>query len=195
MKELTERQIDIIKATMQLMADEGAHNFSIRKVASRIGVTEPAIYRHFESKDDLMINLATYITRNWHELFGELKTQHLPFIEQTHVIFREVMNYLNDNREFAKTLLSSNLFATDSGMTSVLLQLKADGMARFSEFLESGRASGEVRAEIDTISVTNVFFGSVWWVLTSWISDDFGGNLADRWQQAWKTLVLLLEPR
>jgi len=193
MKELTERQIDIIRATIQLMADEGAHNFSIRKVASRIGVTEPAIYRHFESKDDLMINLATYISRNWHELFGELKTQHLPFVEQTRVIFREVMNYLDDNREFAKTLLSSNLFATDSGMTGVLLQLKDDGMARFSEFLEIGRAGGEVRADIDTVSVTNVFFGSIWWVVTNWISDNFEGDLAERWQKVWETLVLLLK--
>jgi len=100
MKELTERQIDIIRATIQLMADEGAHNFSIRKVASRIGVTEPAIYRHFESKDDLMINLATYISRNWHELFGELKTQHLPFVEQTRVIFREVMKIASSQRRF-----------------------------------------------------------------------------------------------
>ena len=193
MKELTERQIDIIRATIQLMADEGAHNFSIRKVASRIGVTEPAIYRHFESKDDLMINLATYISRNWHELFGELKTQHLPFVEQTRVIFREVMNYFDDNREFAKTLLSSNLFATDSGMTGVLLQLKDDGMARFSEFLEIGRAGGEVRADIDTVSVTNVFFGSIWWVVTNWISDDFEEDLAERWQKVWETLVLLLK--
>jgi len=78
-------------------------------------------------------------------------------------------------------------------MTGVLLQLKDDGMARFSEFLEIGRAGGEVRADIDTVSVTNVFFGSIWWVVTNWISDNFEGDLAERWQKVWETLVLLLK--
>lgn len=194
MDDFTERQIDIIRATIQLIADEGVHNFSVRKLAARVGVTEPALYRHFESKDDLMIKLATYITRNWHDLFGELDIQPTPFVEQMRVIFREVMGYLDDNREFAKTLLSTNLLATDSGMTRVLLRLKDDGIARFTEFVAAAQAAGEARADVDAASVASVFFGTIWWVVTIWIVDGAEGSLVSRWESKWDVLVRLLEP-
>lgn len=194
MEDFTERQVDIIRATIQLIADEGVHNFSIRKLAARVGVTEPAVYRHFESKDDLMIKLAAYITRNWHVMFNELDIRPTSFVEQMRIIFREVMAYFDDNREFAKTLLSTNLIATDSGMTRELLRLKDDGVARFTEFVSTAQASGQARSDVDAESVASVFFGTVWWVVTVWLADGAKGSLVDQWESTWGVLVRLLEP-
>ena len=194
MNEPTARQVEIIRATIALIAEEGVHNFSIRKLAKRVGVTEPAVYRHFGSKDDLMINLATYIVRNWHQLLGELVVRKLPVIDQTRLIFGEVMDYFDQNRAFTKTLLSTDLFANDSGMTAILLQLKRDGVLRFTELILEGQSTGEVRTDIDVVGVTHVFFGSVWWVVTDWIENGFADVLSEKWERMWQSLVLLLAP-
>lgn len=193
MNELSERQLEIVRATVSLISDEGVHNFSIRKLARRVGVTEPAIYRHFENKDDLMMKLATYIVRNWHEMLDEFPVRRLTVIDQVHLIFEEVMRYLQENRAFAKTLISADLFAAESGMTAILLQLKSEGLIRFSELLSAGQAAGEIRSDLDVFRIAKIFFGSVWWLVTDWLSKQSENEPLAEWNEVWECLITLLE--
>ena len=51
MSELRER---ISAAAQELYLREGVEGVSMRKVADMVGVSAPAIYRHFENKDALL---------------------------------------------------------------------------------------------------------------------------------------------
>ncbi len=44
----------ISQAAQELFLEEGLEGFSMRKVAKMAGVSAPAIYRHYENKDDLL---------------------------------------------------------------------------------------------------------------------------------------------
>jgi len=44
----------ILDAAQQLFVESGADGVSMRKVAELAGVSAPAIYRHYENKDDLL---------------------------------------------------------------------------------------------------------------------------------------------
>ena len=193
MDELSGRQLEIVRATVSLISEEGVHNFSIRKLARRVGVTEPAIYRHFRNKDDLMMKLATYIVRNWHEMLDELPVRKLTVIDQAGLIFGEAMRYLQENRAFAKTLISADLFAAGSEMTAILLQLKSEGLVRFSELLAAGQAAGEIRPDLDVFRIAKIFFGSVWWIVTEWLSTQSENEPVAEWNEVWKCLITLLE--
>lgn len=192
MQELSERQLEIVRATIALISEDGVHNFSIRKLARRVGVTEPAVYRHFESKDDLMIKLATHIVHNWHELLGMMEVKRLPVIEQTRRIFSEVMSYFSENKAFTKTLFSVDLYANNSAMAGILVQLKNDGLLRFSELLAEGQTSGEIPKEVDVMGVSKIFFGSVWWVVSDWIADQYSHDLTAAWDTVCTSLFRLL---
>jgi AcrR family transcriptional regulator len=62
---------DLLHAARELYVREGLQGLSMRLVAERAGVSAPAIYRHFESKEDLIFELcreghrtfATYLAR------------------------------------------------------------------------------------------------------------------------------------
>ncbi len=57
MKEFTEKQQQIISVSMQLIVEKGLSNLTIRNIAKKIGVSEPALYRHFESKHEILVAL------------------------------------------------------------------------------------------------------------------------------------------
>ncbi|HUZ17344.1 MAG TPA: TetR/AcrR family transcriptional regulator [Spirochaetia bacterium] len=192
MNELSERQLEIVRATIFLIAEQGVQNFSIRKLAKRVGVTEPAIYRHFESKDDLMIKLASHIVHNWREMLAELPLPKIPVIEQIRIILGEVMSYFDENQAFTKTLFSADLFATESGMTAILLELKNEGLARFAELIANGQAAGEIRLGLDPLATAKVVFGSIWWAVTDWLSRQCETDLFAEWSATWKCLMVLL---
>lgn len=60
---------EILEHARELYLEEGAEGFSMREVARRVGVTAPALYRHFESRADL---LATLVEEAYGTLLGYL---------------------------------------------------------------------------------------------------------------------------
>ena len=46
------RQKQIKKAVLEIISTEGIRKLSTRKLASKIGVTEGALFRHFSSKKE-----------------------------------------------------------------------------------------------------------------------------------------------
>ncbi|TVP42076.1 MAG: TetR/AcrR family transcriptional regulator [Gemmatimonadales bacterium] len=54
---MTESRDLILDHASELYLEDGLDGFSMRKLARRVGVTAPALYRHFESRDALLMEL------------------------------------------------------------------------------------------------------------------------------------------
>jgi len=54
---MTDLKPRILECACDLYLDEGFRGFSMRKLARNLGVTAPALYRHFESREDLLIEV------------------------------------------------------------------------------------------------------------------------------------------
>ena len=55
MSELSARQEEIIDTAIKLIDAGGIQNLTMKNIARQMGFSEPAIYRHFESKLDLLL--------------------------------------------------------------------------------------------------------------------------------------------
>jgi AcrR family transcriptional regulator len=76
----TERQVQIIEVAMKLIADKGIQGFTIKNLSKEIGVSKPAIYRHFKSKTDILINILNSF-KEMSEMMSEMlvnKTDSIP---------------------------------------------------------------------------------------------------------------------
>jgi AcrR family transcriptional regulator len=57
MKTFTDRQMEIINAAIDLIADKGIQQMTIKNLSAKIGFTEGAIYRHFDSKIEILLGI------------------------------------------------------------------------------------------------------------------------------------------
>ena len=53
------RRGEILDAALEVFADKGYEVGTMREIAARVGVTEPALYRHYTGKEALLIDLVT----------------------------------------------------------------------------------------------------------------------------------------
>ena len=49
----------ILSSARDLCLDEGLEGFSMRKLASHVGVTAPALYRHYEGKEEVILDVVS----------------------------------------------------------------------------------------------------------------------------------------
>jgi len=56
-RECTARQTEIIDRTLELVRESGLGNLTTKRIAERVGFTEAALYRHFPTKQALILGL------------------------------------------------------------------------------------------------------------------------------------------
>lgn len=55
-----------MSAAIDVMNEQGLDNVSLRTIATRLGIRQPALYHHFASKADLLAAVADEILDRWH---------------------------------------------------------------------------------------------------------------------------------
>lgn len=60
----TERQQEIIFAALNLMNEEGIQGLTFKNFSEKMGITEPAIYRHLENKIQILAVLPDLLQKN-----------------------------------------------------------------------------------------------------------------------------------
>jgi TetR/AcrR family fatty acid metabolism transcriptional regulator len=56
----TERQIQIIEAATKRIDEHGIQDLTIKTLAADLNLSEAALYRHFKSKNEILLGLLTY---------------------------------------------------------------------------------------------------------------------------------------
>lgn len=69
-EEVEEAKAEILDKAVNLIIEIGYNNFTMRKLAAKLGVTATTIYNYYKNKDDLFINL---LIRGFTELHERLK--------------------------------------------------------------------------------------------------------------------------
>ncbi|KUO74890.1 MAG: TetR family transcriptional regulator [Desulfosporosinus sp. BRH_c37] len=67
---------ELIKNGLKLLDEEGYENFSLRKVAKACSVSHTAPYRHFNSKDDLIMAIALEAHHKFNQCLEEAVNKH-----------------------------------------------------------------------------------------------------------------------
>ena len=60
MQQFTSRQIEIMEAATNRISKFGIQHLTIKTLAEDIGLSEPALYRHFKSKNEILLSLLEY---------------------------------------------------------------------------------------------------------------------------------------
>ena len=105
MKDNPERRQRILDAARDVFAKEGFRNAEVKTIAVRAGVGKATIYKHFESKEDLLLSL---VQENF-RCIRDIALRHL--VGAGHPLQRfektclAIADYLNQNRNFSKVLI------------------------------------------------------------------------------------------
>jgi AcrR family transcriptional regulator len=113
----TERQREILERTRELVEETGLANLTLKKVAERVGFSEPAIYRHFASKQELVLALVDLLRER---LLGGMRAiaaeTSLPPRARIERMVRHHVGILRQTRGLPLLLVAEGLASGDSAL-------------------------------------------------------------------------------
>ena len=163
----SKRQGEIIDHAMELIALGGIQNLTIKNLSARLGVTEPAIYRHFANKfeivqamiasfDDAADDEITAADREKSGIDGVMA-----FVESR---FRLVVA----KPALAQVMFAEEIFMNDADLSAQMLGMMHKHMMKLKTMLAEAREAGEVRADISPDIMLRLIMGPVRLLIKQW---------------------------
>jgi len=192
MPELTDRQKEILNAAIDIISEAGIQGFSIRALAGRVGVTEPAIYRHFENKDQIMLQAIAYIGRHWQKLLRGLVVPDKPALEELEIIYRGVVQNIAANWPMTVTLYSSGIYINDKQIIKEIFDLMELGTHLSDDILRRGQRDGSIRRDVGSRQLAEILVGTLRNLIERWNLSGQPFDLGHAWEQTWGGLRTML---
>lgn len=193
MDHLTIRQEEMINAAISLIAAKGIQELSIRNLADEVGVSEPAIYRHFKNKKDLLIKMVFYIG---HDRKQALQKFHLPekiTVQALGMILTKMMEYFQSNEKLTTVMFLPGLFQDDQNLSREMYEVTEYGLNLLRDVIQDAQTGGGIREDIDSMQLAVIISGMIRSILIRWIQNGYNFKLTEEWNKAWNTMEALVK--
>lgn len=181
-----ERKEQIINEAIKIIHQEGYGALSIRELSKRVGITEPAIYRHFLNKDDIIKGILDRIYHFGNHLFERAKTKET-LTEKLKMFIISHFEFFEDRPEMTSVVFSEDIFLHNKELETKLGELMKQRKRMLIQLFESARREGiEIKGDPEDISL--ILLGIVRMTVLEWRMTGFKHPLKKRGSKLLKTI-------
>jgi TetR/AcrR family fatty acid metabolism transcriptional regulator len=132
-------KVQIVQAATQLFHKNGAHWVSFQQIADQVKISQPALYRHFEDKDDLMRACILYAAQSGREIIDRHVSLENKTLDQMRAYMQGNLLWLYGQPQQASLILSMYYFALNNQpIRDLMLQIENQSVGRLSHYLIKG---------------------------------------------------------
>ncbi len=164
----SKRKETILTAAMQLIVENGLSELTMSNVARRMEFSEPAMYRHFRNKQDLIICLIKRISSRFEEVFNTFDQNEAPEVFFPKY-FEAQLRYLEQVRGVTILFLSESVYNREAATRNELQTMFRNQTGRVAAYIELAQARGQIRQEVDPAAAALVYMGTIQAITTRFL--------------------------
>jgi AcrR family transcriptional regulator len=162
------RKDSITQSAMEIINEIGIEGFSIRELAKRQGITEAAIYRHYESKQEILLSIIAIFRSFVTDEIQRIERENLTPVEGIQHFIKSHTTLFEKNHSIASIVLSEEIFRNDSIVTTQMREifyLRTDYITRL---IEKAQKRGKLSRFFSAQELTDVILGLLRRLTTRW---------------------------
>ena len=177
MKQFTERQGQIIYASIDLIDNRSIHGLTIKNIANEIKLTEGAIYRHFSSKNDILLGIVQMFQERIEKAINESYDSDVTAFGQIEIIFTRHIEFYVEQPAVTAVVFSESLFQSDTNLSKEWLNLVTMHEKELNCVVERGQINKEISCDIDDKEIIRIIIGSIRYIVTKWRLSSYSFDL------------------
>ncbi len=170
-----DRKAEIVATAIRLAAEVGPDRVTAQALSQAVGISQPAVFRHFATMSDLWKAVGEYVARRMDmdemapddadpvRALSDLVALHLHHIDQTPAI--------------PAILFSRELHVANEQMRVHFEQVMANRRAGFAALIERARVGGQFRSDVDAADAAAVVVAAIQGLALRWSLENYGFDL------------------
>jgi len=165
---LTNRQIEIIDKSIDIIASKGIQGLTIKNLSKEIGISEPAIYRHFESKTDILLAILANFQEMSAFMNEAIKDMDDTAINKIEFLFTKIIDIFSKEPSHVSVVFSEEIFKNEAVLKEKIIEIMNLKEKAVEDILLEGQNKGEVRTDIDNKTLALIVIGALRFRVKQW---------------------------
>ena len=174
---LTKRQIEILEASLDIIDQDGIQSLTIKNISKKVGISEPAIYRHFDSKTEILLTILDYFIVNNNQIVRQDLMQDANVETVITRLFENFTQTFLNYPALISIIFSEEIFRNDPVFRDKSKRILNGNFELISKLIVKGQMSGQIKKELDAPSLATLIMGSLRLCVKRWQMSDYEFDL------------------
>lgn len=190
---ITDRQLEIIEAAGKILTVSGISGLTIKNLAKEMAFTESAIYRHFNSKEEIILAMLDYLSINMDERFSHaIATDQAPD-EKLIALFESQFNFFSQCPHFVIAVFSEGLLEESQKINAAILKIMDTKMKYVMPIIREGQQQKSFTNKITTEEMIQIVMGTFRLQMFKWRLSGFEYDIIRQGQNMTQAILTLIK--
>ncbi|MFY9160060.1 TetR/AcrR family transcriptional regulator [Aquirufa ecclesiirivi] len=174
----TDKQIEIMEAATLRIDQYGIQELTIKNLAADLRLSEAALYRHFKSKNDIMLGLLSYFIFEMKERITTIisKEENTP-TEQLIQIFNSQLKTFLKKPAIVSVIFSEGIFQFNKDLSEKVSSMMELMQTHINTIIKKGQDEGTYSELTGSATISTIIMGSMRMTVLKWKLSGHKSNL------------------
>ncbi|WP_026333714.1 MULTISPECIES: TetR/AcrR family transcriptional regulator [Rhodonellum] len=166
--QISERQVEIIEAAGKILTSSGVSGLTIKNLAKEMDFSESAVYRHFTSKEEIIIAMLEYLADNMDKRYSQAINAKQSPLEKFTLLFQNQFSFFKNNAHFVVAVFSDGLMEESQRINETILKIMAVKMKHLMPIVVEGQQKGVFTNSITSEELIHIIMGTFRLQMLKW---------------------------
>lgn len=162
------RSEKIVLTAIEILDELGLQGLSTKEICRREGVSEGALYKHFTSKDGVMLGILECYSKYDNDIKETIKLKRLSAKEGITYAISRYAEYYENYPAMTAVLNSHETLRHEAGITDKLAEIFEARNSLFADLIEKGIKVGEFKSDLNSEVLSDIILGACMSVTLKW---------------------------
>ncbi|MDO8998895.1 MAG: TetR/AcrR family transcriptional regulator [Bacteroidota bacterium] len=165
----SERQIEIIEAATKRIDEHGIQDLTIKTLAADLNLSEAALYRHFKSKNEILLGLLTYFIEEMKDRLDViLSNKDRSPSELLKDLFDSQLKTFVQKPSVVSVIFSESIFQFNKELSSTVSSMMELMQNHIESIVKKGQANGSFSKIVGVSTTTTIIMGGMRITVLKW---------------------------
>ena len=189
----SDRQKQIIDESIKLIDSKGIQGFTIKNLSKKVGISEPGIYRHFESKFAILSAILDSFKRDIFENQAlSLNNANDP-LEKLKTFANKIFEIFVNNPALITVIFSEEIYMNEKQLSYRVKEIQTFNENLIASFLIELRRDKKLPDHVNIDTFVLMFFGSIRLLAKKWKMSDYSFDIKARGNELLSSLLDIIK--
>lgn len=189
---ITNRQLEIIEAAGKILTSSGINGLTIKNLAKQMQFSESALYRHFSSKEEIIVTMLNYLADNITQRFSKVIIPTATPKENFMAFIKSQVDFFNDRPYFVVAVFSDGLLEESLQINIALDRIVKVLSKHIFPLIEQGQQQGYFTNEVKAEDLLHIIMGAFRLQMLKWRLAQFEFDIYTRSEQLAHSLLTII---
>lgn len=187
-KYLSKKEQIILRA-IDIIDELGIDGLTVRKLAEKQGVTEAALYRHFKSKNDIILEVLDYYSNFDSNIMNTIEKNKLDSKSGLIFFVKSFAEYYENYPEITSVCFSYQSLIYDENLRKKVIEINTNRSVFICNLIEKGKTNREFPSNINSEEIANIIMGTFAGIVFDWRIKKYQFSLKENALSALDTIL------